>query len=220
MKLTLPIAGFVFLLGMYYYMNYGESYLENFENKDCPNLLIQKGSKIYLKNTKKAEIPGVNPIEFNNLEEYVEFTEWQRHKKIQCPVLFLKREFDAQNKEVYKMHPGGTEIHAGIQSVPANVNTQNRGNVILNKKGQDPYSDLLKDASKDNPPYNQNMYASMDPANQTEGDNTPLDKLFHVQEDASESDNPMDANWGGTGYTQQAIDSGKYKENEVAIYVA
>ena len=46
------------------------------------------------------------------------------------------------------------------------------------------------------------MYASMDPANQTEGDNTPLDKLFHVQEDASESDNPMDANWGGTGYTQ------------------
>ena len=64
------------------------------------------------------------------------------------------------------------------------------------------------------------MYASMDPDNQTEGDNTPLDKLFHIQEDASVSDNPMDANWGGTGYTQQAIDGGKYKENEVAIYVA
>ena len=220
MKLTIPITGFIFLLGMYYYMNYGDAYLENFENKDCPNLLIQKGSKIYLKNTKKAEIPGVNPIEFNNLEEYVEFTEWQRHQKIQCPVLFLKREYDAQNKEVYKMHPDATEIHAGIQSVPANINTQKRGNISVNKKGQDPYSDLLKDASKDNPSYNQNMYASMDPANQTEGDNTPLDKLFHVQEDTSESDNPMDANWGGTGYTQQAIDSGKYKENEVAIYVA
>ena len=77
MKLTLPIAGFVFLLGMYVdYMNYGESYLENFENKDCPNLLIQKGSKIIFENIQKeAEIPGVNPIEFNNLEEYVEFTE-------------------------------------------------------------------------------------------------------------------------------------------------
>ena len=35
----------------------------------CPNVLIQKGSKIYLYNTKIAEVPGVNPIMFNNLEE-------------------------------------------------------------------------------------------------------------------------------------------------------
>ena len=117
------------------------------------------------------------------------------------------------------MHPNRMQMNAGIQSVPANINTNKRGNIILNKKGQDPYSDLLKDASKDNPPYNQNMYASVDPENQMEGENTPLDKLFYAQEDEPISDNPMDINWGGTDYTQQVIDSGKYEENEVAIYI-
>jgi hypothetical protein len=219
MKLTLPIAGLVFLLGMYYYINYGDAYLENFENNDCPNLLIQKGTKLYLKYTNKAEIPGVNPIEFNNLEEYVEFTEWQRHQKIQCPVLFLKREYDAQNNEVYKKHSDASDILPGIQSVPANINTQNRGNININKKGIDPYSDLLKDASKDNPLYNQNMYASMDPDDQLVGKETPLDKLFYVQTDASVSDNPMDSNWGGVDYTQQVIESGKYEDNEVGINI-
>ena len=188
MKLTLPIAGLALLLGMYYYINYGDAYLENFENKDCPNLLIQKGSKLYLKYTNKAKIPGVNPIEFNNLEEYVEFTEWQRHQKIQCPVLFLKREYDAQNKEVYKKHSDASEILPGIQSVPANINTHKRGNVNINNKGADSYSDLLKDASKDNTPYNQNMYASADQEIQLSGKKPPLDNLFYVQTDAPDTD--------------------------------
>ena len=56
----------------------------------CPNLLIQKGCKIYLHNTKIAEVPGVNPIEFNNLEEYTQFIDWQRSQGIRCPVLYLQ----------------------------------------------------------------------------------------------------------------------------------
>jgi len=32
-------------------------------------------------------------------------------------------------------------------------------------------------------------------------------------------DNPMDTNWGGVDYSRQVIAGGKYKENEVAIYV-
>ena len=46
--------------------------------KSCPDLLVQKGTKIYLYNTNRAEVPGVNPITFNNLEEYTEFLDWQK----------------------------------------------------------------------------------------------------------------------------------------------
>jgi len=34
----------------------------------CPNMLIEKDGKIYLYNTRLANVPGVNPIQFNNLE--------------------------------------------------------------------------------------------------------------------------------------------------------
>jgi len=58
-------------------------------NLRCPNLLIQKGPKYYLYNSNVAQVPGVNPIEFNNLEEYTEFLEWQRAFGIRCPVLYV-----------------------------------------------------------------------------------------------------------------------------------
>ena len=61
-------------------------YFEGIPSK-CPNVLIKKDSKYILKNNRKADIPGVNPIEFDNLEEYVEFIEWQRSQGIRCPVL-------------------------------------------------------------------------------------------------------------------------------------
>jgi hypothetical protein len=34
------------------------------------------------------------------------------------------------------------------------------------------------------------------------------------------SDNAMDPNWGGSGYTQALVDKGYYKDNEVSIAVA
>ena len=37
----------------------------------CPNILIQKGTELYLHNSRLANVPGVNPLKFNNLEEYV-----------------------------------------------------------------------------------------------------------------------------------------------------
>ena len=42
----------------------------------CPDVLIQKGDKFYLYNSKLAQVPGVNPIEFDNLEdyEYIKYT--------------------------------------------------------------------------------------------------------------------------------------------------
>jgi len=75
MKLKLTIIVIVFLCGLYFCMNYKSSDLvEGFQSMtDCPNLLIKKGSELHLVNTKKAMIPGVNPIRFNNLEEYAEY---------------------------------------------------------------------------------------------------------------------------------------------------
>jgi hypothetical protein len=59
----------IFLGGLYFYTKYAgskEGLTMNGQMR-CPNLLIQKGAKFYLYNSNIAEVPGVNPIEFNNL---------------------------------------------------------------------------------------------------------------------------------------------------------
>jgi hypothetical protein len=112
----------LFLIGLYFYakgtdLTYTLS--EGFKPNDgngvrCPNLLIQKGSRFYLYNSKLAEVPGVNPIEFNNLEDYSEFLDWQRSQNIRCPVLYLQETYDAQGNKVYKTRPSVYEPQAGL----------------------------------------------------------------------------------------------------------
>ena len=117
----------VFLGGLYFYTQYtGSKQIEGLTTMDgelrCPNLLIQKGSKYFLYNSNIAKVPGVNPIEFNNLEEYVEFLEWQRGAGIRCPVLYLQNTYDAQGKRVYKIRPSVTELQGGLPpSVPVPI---------------------------------------------------------------------------------------------------
>ena len=43
--------------------------LKTHNNEKCPNMLIEKDGNIYLYNSKKASVPGVNPIKFDNFEE-------------------------------------------------------------------------------------------------------------------------------------------------------
>jgi hypothetical protein len=85
----------------------------------CPNLLVQKGCKFYLTNTKLARVPGVNPVEFQNLEEYTEFLAWQRGAGIRCPVLYLQESYDAQGNRVYNERPNPAEPQGGLQPVTA-----------------------------------------------------------------------------------------------------
>jgi hypothetical protein len=66
-------------------------------------MLIEKDGKIYLYNTKLANVPGVNPIQFNNLEEYTEFLKWQKSVNINCPVLYLQYTNDTQGQNVFKL---------------------------------------------------------------------------------------------------------------------
>ena len=65
----------VFLLGLNFYLKGGSpKFIEEFANEDelrCPNILIQSDKIFYLYNSKLANIPGVNPVKFNNLEGYI-----------------------------------------------------------------------------------------------------------------------------------------------------
>ena len=84
MTLLTFLSILVFLIGLYFYAKcsdpkYEECLTNNTNNVTrCPNLLIQKGSQFFLYNSKVAKVPGVNQVEFENLEDYTEFLDWQR----------------------------------------------------------------------------------------------------------------------------------------------
>jgi hypothetical protein len=206
----------VFLAGIYFCMKYSPDriFQEGFEsnaikNPRCPNILIQNGSKIYLYNSKLAKIPGVNPLQFDNLEDYTEFMEWQRSQGIRCPILFLQKTYDTQGQSVYKVRPGVTEPQGGLP--PAIVNNQSAR--------RDPNPTKLIDAGRNDPPYNTNSMPSYDQSSFYVGATTPLDKMDETQDGLLYSPNAMDPNWGGAKFTQALVDRGYYADNEVAIRV-
>jgi hypothetical protein len=198
----------VFMLGLYFVLNYPtiESFSTANKSYRCANILIQKGSSYFLFNSKLAKIPGVNPLRFNNLEDYVEFTDWQRSQGIRCPILYVQETYDAQGNPVYNARPSPTDLQGGLQPQ------------LQSQQPSSQYSQLI-DASRDSIPFNQNGYPAFDPHDQMIGLITPLDKMFHEKSNGV-SPNPMDKNWGGIKYTQSLIDSGYYAGNEVAIKVA
>jgi hypothetical protein len=221
--LKMTMIFLIFLCGLYFCLNYEQAVLyEAFDSMDngdiskpsCPNILIKSGNELLLKNTKLAEIPGVNPLRFKNLEEYVEFTEWQRSQGIKCPVLFLQNSYDAQGKNVFKIRPNPNELRGGL---PPNL-TESVEDVSTQKIGplanQMPEKSLLIDASRDDPPYNKKQYPGFDPDNQYVGIDVPLDKMYNTGQYKPVSDNAMDSNWGGAQYSERVVDSGHYDENK------
>ena len=169
-------------------------------NDRCPNILIQHGSEIFLYNSKVEKVPGVNPIRFKSLDDYSEFMDWLQGRGIRCPILFLQFSYDAQGQAVYKMRPSPTDLQGGLSP---NM----------------PYSPApaalvqMMDASRDNPPFNNQMYDGFDPLNFNMGDYTTQDAAFRAKELTSKySDNPMDSNWGGIRYSESAVASGAYAD--------
>lgn len=207
----------VFLLGLYFSCRYtSNDLIEGFNTKEnnCPNILIQKGTELYLHNSKMAKIPGVNPVKFNNLEDYVEFLDWQRSQNIRCPVLFLQHSYDAQGKPVYKFRPSPTDLQGGLPPV---LTYGTDAHAIPLSLQEAPQTKLI-DAGRDDSPYNDNSYPGYDPINLYQGEYTPLDKMFNEQETTGpKSTNAMDTNWGGHAYTEGAIKAGYYKGDEVYI---
>lgn len=222
----------VFMVGLYFYARcadpkYAEGFTSGPSNARCPNLLIQKDSKFYLYNSKLAQVPGVNPIEFDNLEDYTEFLDWQRSQGIRCPVLYLQSSYDAQGNNVYKARPSVSEPQAGLPpSAAAPIGIASQVPPIMessltpdDKSLAYPNPTLLVDATHNDPPYNWKGYPAHDQTSYYVGTTTPLDMMDVAQEKAPVSPNPMDPNWGGSEYTQNLVNKGYYKENEVAIYI-
>lgn len=201
--MSINIIVLLFLLGLIFILtNKQKNILEEFSlKKDCPNILIQKGKFIYLYNSKLAKIPGINPITFNNLEDYVEFTKWQRSQNIDCPILFLQHSYDAQGNIVYKNRPSPVDLQGGLSPI-----------LISNESKES----KLYDAGRNNPPYNENTYPAFDPLDQYVGINTPLDKIKNYTSNGLSS-SPMDPNWGGREYTVSQIKKGEFKGDEVFI---
>jgi hypothetical protein len=222
----------VFLIGMYFYAKNGDSGIDGFTNNQstgprCPNLLIQKGSRFYLYNSKLAQVPGVNPVEFDNLEDYTEFLDWQRSQNIRCPVLFLQETYDAQGNRVYKSRPSVSEPQAGLPpstAAPIGIASQVTPmmETSLEPVGEDAYPNptLLVDATRNDPPYNQGSYPAHDQTSYYIGTTTPLDEMDIASEKAKISPDPMNPNWGGAEYTQDLVDKGYYRDDEVSIYIA
>ena len=228
MKLLTYLLILVFFMGLYFYVKssdkkFAEGFTDN-NIKRCPNLLIQKDNKFYLYNSKIAKIPGVNPVEFDNLEDYTEFLDWQRSQGIRCPVLYLQQTYDAQGNPVYKVRPSVSEPQGGL---PPSI-ASSSGNIIpessviedvVSQKLLYPNPTLLVDATRNDPPYNNNSYPAYDETSYYIGTTTPLDVMNIKQENLNVSPNPMDANWGGSDYTQNLVDAGYYKDDEVQIYI-
>jgi hypothetical protein len=231
MTLTMLLTILVFLIGLYFYARcadpkYAEGYTNQNAKPRCPNLLIQKDSKFYLYNSKLAQVPGVNPIEFDNLEEYTEFLDWQRSQGIRCPVLYLQSTYDAQGNAVYKVRPSVSEPQAGLPpSAAAPMGIASQVSPIMESSLGDPNAlaypnpTLLVDATRNDPPYNKGSYPAYDESSYYIGTTTPLDMMDVSQEQSQVSPNPMDPNWGGAEYTQSLLDKGYYKENEVNITI-
>ena len=211
---TLLFTIVVFILGLYFVVNYSAANTtEGFvgtEQHRCPNILIQKGTEIYLYNSRVAKVPGVNPIKFNNLEDYVEFVKWQRSQGIACPVLYLQQTNDAQGQNIYKIRPSPVDLQGGL---PPMVDTTTPGRNRL------PPVTKLMDSNRNDPPYNTNSYPGVDASGFNMGDVTPRDMLNFIQQDSGPSPNPMDPNWGGPKFTQHLIDSGYYEGDQVSLYI-
>jgi len=200
MKEQLIILGFI--AGLIFCATYTskslmEGFSENSWKKDelnCPNLLVKKGNKLMLLNNRKARIPGINPIFFDNLEDYTEFVRWQRSQDINCPVLYFNEMQDAQGSTKYRMLNDPTDPQAGLPSYTQATEVP------------------LYDSNMDNPPYNQNNYHGFDPTNQNAGRYTALDKAFNSDSRRKSAD-AMEVNWAGTEESRRIVKSGAYNKD-------
>lgn len=139
MKWTWWYIIITFMAGLYVCLNCSSSKIKEGLTPRCPNLLVQNGNEIWLKNTNLADVPGVNPVIFHSLEDYLEFMDWQKSQGIKCPVLYLQKEYDAQNNPKYTQKSPTLLLDASRNDPPYNKNSypgfdplnQNIGDVTM-----------------------------------------------------------------------------------------
>ena len=186
----------VFILGLVFLLRTPSKKREGFENfseSSCPNLLIKKGEKIFLQNTSKATVPGVNPIEFSNLEEYVEFMDWLRGQGIRCPILYLEEEYDSQNNRGYAVKPD-----------PWSSSKSDSKNKYYPSNEKEVYVDPSRAEQK---------MPSFDPMDQDIGKDNKIEQKFHSKAPVSAS--AIDPQWGGPDYSKEKVAEGKFEGSYV-----
>ena len=205
----------IFALGFLFTLSYGHKDLiqEPFDiTNTCPNLLIRKGNEIHLINTNKALIPGVNPIKFDSLEEYSQFIEYQRHLKINCPVLYYQETYNTQNDKGFRLHNDPFNPQTGVPSHIAkeyNINNSAILNHIENtdKNGVeyqvDKTNHLKQKCPEDYRIKDGDFTQPMDTTDQTIGNKSHLDNI-------TMDTNPMATNWKGHDKTDKAIEMGEF----------
>ena len=199
-----------FLLGIYFIINFDkinntnnilEGFIESSDKKGfkCPNVLVQKGVKYYLYNSKLDSVPGVNPIQFDNLEDYVEFMDWQRSQGIRCPILYLQQSYNAQGQATYKIRPDPLDLQGGLPPAPPTTSSN--------------YSTSS---------YTNTPMSSSSPSSNTTNiidENNVTNITQEEAENMTFSPNAMDDNWGGEQYTERLIQAGVYADNNVSIMI-
>jgi hypothetical protein len=203
----------VFALGFLFTLSYRHRDLiqEPFDvTNKCPNLLIRKGNEIHLINTRKALIPGVNPIKFKNLEEYTQFLEYQRHLKITCPILYYQETYSTQNDKGFRLHTDPLNPQAGLPSHIAKEYNINNNSIVdeLNTQpkvqyGVDKTNHLKQQCPEDYRIQNNDFTQPMDTTDQTIGNKSHLDNM-------KMDTNPMATSWKGHDATDKAIEMGEF----------
>jgi hypothetical protein len=126
----------------------------------CANELVEVDGKIHLRNTARAEVPGVNPVVFDNLQGYVEYMEWQRSQGLVCPVLYLK--------------PTQGSTGSVRQQLIVDPADPRQFVSVIDVKGPV----LLTDANRNMGVFNSGGYPAFDPGDQNVGEITVLDLAY------------------------------------------
>lgn len=220
LNLRIILIILMFVLG-FYYIIYNSNMInrinnrkENFENRlnyRCPNLLIQKDNDFYLYNSRLANVPGVNPIRFNNLEDYVEFIKWQKSQGIKCPILYLQQMYDAQGNPVYKQRKSPCDLMGGLNDYPANSLFYQPFESLPNKDYINQY-----DANQMLLIQEQNNILTS-PIDGSESDSFDSIYTNNSNNIGGNSADAMSANWGGKDYTRKLVSEGYYDSDKVYI---
>lgn len=126
----LIIGVIIFLGGIHFYGKYATM----LKTSTCPNILMKVDSKYFLFNSKLEQVPGVNPIQFDTLEDYIDFLKWQQTVGIKCPVLHVEKVYDAQGNRVFKIRPSATDAKGGLPpSPPPYVASKEASTDVINK---------------------------------------------------------------------------------------
>jgi len=211
-----------FLLGIYFIINFDkrnntnnilEGFIESSDKKGfkCPNVLVQKGVKYYLYNSKLDSVPGVNPIQFDNLEDYVEFMDWQRSQGIRCPILYLQQSYNAQGQATYKIRPDPLDLQGGLPPAPPTTSS----NYSTSSYTNSPMSSSSPSMSSPSP----SMSSSSSNTTNIIDENNVTNITQEEAENMTFSPNAMDDNWGGEQYTESLIQAGVYADNNVSIAI-